>query len=234
MSGTPDFRDLSRLTARLKASLVVFMAVAAIGLWSGWLEIEILKRAADGAAVSRAEFRAGTLRQARVGVLDFLVSAVTGVLFLRWTYFSNRNARGLASGMPSTPGWAVGWNFVPVAAFWKPYEAFKNTFKASHPDFANEWHHAPHPRILPVWWTLWVIYTFAGSAALQVPLRANTIDGLLARSFVTFVSYALALPLGLIAMAVVAKLQTWQSEKRRRLVAAVTQHPQADWFINIP
>lgn len=73
---------------------------------------------------------------------------------------SNRNARALgATGMELTPGWAIGWYFVPVATLWKCYQALKEAFKASHPDFADNWREAPRPSILPRWWTLWVIAT---------------------------------------------------------------------------
>ncbi len=220
MTDTPNFRDLSGFAAVLKASLGVYMAIAAIGLWSGWLEIELLQRAASGMSVSEAEAAASDSRQALLRGLYLLVFVITGVMFLRWTYLSNRNARSLgAAGMQFTPGWAVGWYFVPVAWLWKPYQALKETFKASHPDFTQDWQHAPHPSILPLWWTLWIISTFVQQAVFHSALRADTANELLASSWIAFVSDALDLPLGIVAMAVVAKLQTWQSEKRRRLAA---------------
>jgi hypothetical protein len=223
MTDTTNFRDLSGLTAVLKASLGVYMAIAAIGLWSGWLEIEILQRAASGVSVSEAEASASDSRQAVLGGLYLLVFVATGVLFLRWTYLANRNARSLGvTGMQFTPGWAVGWYFVPVATLWKPYQALKETFKASHPDFVQDWRHAPHPGILPLWWTLWIISNFVGQAVFRSALRADTVDQLLASSWITFASDALDLPLGIVAIAVVAKLQTWQSEKHRRYASTAT------------
>jgi hypothetical protein len=100
MTDTPNFRDLSGLTALLKASLGIFMAIAAASLWSGSLEIELLQRAASGAAVAETDTAANDLRQGLLGGLYLLVYVVTGVVFSRWTYLSNQNARSLgASGM---------------------------------------------------------------------------------------------------------------------------------------
>jgi hypothetical protein len=239
MTDTPNlnFRDLSGLTAVLKASLGVYMAIGAIGLWSGWLEIEILQRALSGASVSEAEAAASDSRQALLGGLYLLVYVVTGVMFLRWIYLTNRNARSLGTtGMQFTPGWAVGWYFVPVAALWKPYQALKETFKASHPDFNQDWQHAPHPSILPLWWTLWITWAFVAAAFRSAPRvdtvvfvkQAALLPGaslfvkILALSWITFFSNTLDLLLGLVAMVVVNKLQTWQSEKHRRLAANAT------------
>jgi len=238
MTDAPNFRDLSGLTTLLKASLGVYMAVAAIGLWSGWLEIEILQRAASGAGVSEAEAAASDSRQALLGGLYLLVFVITGIMFLRWTYLSNLNARSLgATGMQFTPGWAVGWYFIPVATLWKPYQALKETFKASHPEFTQDWQNAPHPSILPLWWTLWIMWTlwiiwwtlwiigtFIGQAVFRSALRADTVDELLASSWITLVSDAVNLPLGIVAMTVVAKLQTWQSEKRHRVAVNSREH----------
>lgn len=103
---------------------------------------------------------------------------------------------------------------------WKPYQALKEIFKASHPDFTHDWQQAPHPSIFPLWWTLWIISNFIDQAAFRSAFRADTVDELIASSWITFVSDALDLPLGIVAIAVVAKLQTWQSEKRRRLAVA--------------
>jgi hypothetical protein len=148
------------------------------------------------------------------------VFGITGIMFLRWTYLSNLNARSLcAAEMQFTPGWAVGWYFIPVATLWKPYQALKETFKASHPDFTRDWQHAPRPGILPLWWTLWIAGTFIGHAAFRSALRAETVDGLLELSWITLVWDSADLPLGMVAITVVGKLQMWQSEKRRRVAA---------------
>ncbi len=50
-----------------------------------------------------------------------------------------------------TPGWAVGWFFIPIASLWKPYVAMRDIVHASTvreglPAF-----------LLPTWWTLWIV-----------------------------------------------------------------------------
>ncbi len=210
MTETKNFRDLTGLSTLLKGSLVVYMALAAIGLWSGWLEIELLQRVQGGSVVTEAEAAANDSRQALIAGLRIAIFLVTALIFLRWTYLSNRNARILgATDMEFTPGWAVGWYFVPIAFLWKPYQALKEIFKASHPDYAEDWRQAPHPGILPLWWTLWILSTFVDQAVFRTALRAETIDYLLVSSWLTFVSDALSLPLGIVVIVLVSKLQEW-------------------------
>ena len=220
---TVTFRDLSRVAAVLKASLWVYMGIAAIALWSDWLDIEVVSRAANGAVVSDIEAAAGDSRRALLARLYLVSFVVTAVTFLRWTYLSSRNARFLgADALQFTPGWAVGWYFIPVATLWKPYQALKETFKASHPEFTENWRQAPHPAIMPLWWTLWILAGLIGQTVGRAALRADTVDGLLATSWLAFVADLLDLPLAIVVIALVSTLQVWQSEKRRRVGSAAT------------
>jgi hypothetical protein len=217
------FRDLSGLTAALKTALGVYVAIAVVGLWSGWLEIELLQRIADGGVVSETEAAASDSRQQLLGGLYLIIFLVTVMIFSRWTYLANRNTRPLgADALEFTPGWAVGWYFVPIAFLWKPYQALKETFKASHPDFTENWKQAPHPAIMRLWWTLWILSNFVGQAIFQTTSRAETIDELLASSWLVLFSDALDLPLGIVVISLVSKLQAHQSEKRSRVASATT------------
>lgn len=218
MAETMNFRDLVGLSRVLKGFLVVYLGIVGIALWSGWLELQLLDRVANGVAVSQAAAEQNDSRQGTVGVLQVVVFLVTAVLFLRWTYLSNSNAHALgAFGMHYSPGWAVGWYFIPIANLWKPYQALKETFKASHPDFGQDWRLAPHPEILPLWWLLWIIGTFVGVAALRVARQADTLDELRVSSVLMFVSYAVDLPLAVLVIVLVSKLQAWQVAKHQRV-----------------
>jgi hypothetical protein len=225
VSNNPTFRDLYGLTVLLKIGLAAYMAVAAISIWSGWLQIDILQRAATGVA-TEAEAAASDSRQSLVDMFFLLIYISTAILFLRWTYLTSQNARALGSiGMHVTPGWAIGWYFVPIAALWQPYQALREIFKASHPDFSEGWEQAPLPNLLPLWWTFWICGNVAGQAVLRSARRTETIDQLLASSWIRLISDALDLPLGILAMTIVAKLYIWQSEKYRRLGPVAASAP---------
>ena len=55
MTDAPSFRDLSGLSALLRASLGAYAAVAVIAVWSGWLEIDLLRQIAEGVPLSEEE-----------------------------------------------------------------------------------------------------------------------------------------------------------------------------------
>ena len=124
--------------------------------------------------------------------------------------------------MQYTPGWAVGWYFVPIATLWKPFQAMVETFKASHPRFDDDWSLAPRPAILTAWWSMWILTTFLAQVIFRTALRAEEIDEMLNSTRLTLASDALDLPLGLVVIAMVAKLQQWQSVKAQRLPSVLS------------
>ena len=50
-----------------------------------------------------------------------LVMAIGACLFLAWVHKVSINSRGFGARGITSPGWAVGWFFVPLASFVKPY-----------------------------------------------------------------------------------------------------------------
>jgi hypothetical protein len=136
----------------------------------------------------------------------------TGALFLYWTYLSNRNAHALgARHMEFTPGWAVGWYFVPFANLWQPYKALKETFQASNPSESANWHHAETPGFLPVWWGLWIISWFMGRAASRS--SSSDLAHLLDATRISIYTDAAAIGVSVVALFVVSTLHQWQIEK---------------------
>jgi hypothetical protein len=67
-----------------------------------------------------------------VALPSFLALIACFVLVGRWIYRTNANAHLLGGDMTISPGWSVGWYFVPVANLFKPYEGMKETWFASH------------------------------------------------------------------------------------------------------
>ena len=68
-----------------------------------------------------------------VGWVDLVLVIVTVTTFLLWVYRSNENLRALSGeSMTFTPGWSVGWYFIPIVCLWKPYQVMKEIWNVSH------------------------------------------------------------------------------------------------------
>jgi len=84
--------------------------------------------------------------------IELVLWIVLTIVFLQWIYRTNKNLHVLSSwSMRFTPGWAIGWYFIPIANLFKPYQAMKEIWQVSHRE-ANGNH-----MLLNWWWFLWIV-----------------------------------------------------------------------------
>ena len=101
--------------------------------------------------------------------LFILVFIVAGILYCLWVYRAYKNLRALGHLQTDfTPGWAVGWFFVPVVNLWKPFQAVQEIWVKSDPsEFSRG------SGLIAFWWVCFLITGFAnwiGAAAVVLPL----------------------------------------------------------------
>src|SRR5208282_5504877 len=171
MNTTYTFREMTNLTKLLRILLVTGAAMAIVSLISNCLQWELLERG----TFSQAEGQANDSRQQVIALLTSVLFFVTVVVFSCWIYRANKNVWALgALGLRFTPGWALGYFFIPIIWLWKPYQAMKDLWRASKNPGA--WQTIKPGSILRIWWTLWIIYNFEEVAAFNVSMRAHDIE----------------------------------------------------------
>lgn len=87
----------------------------------------------------------------------YLLLFLAGVVsFCLWTYRVAANVRAFGSWwVRASPGWAVGWHFVPIACLWMPFLAMADVARASHSPDAGDAESIPG--FVWSWWVLWVL-----------------------------------------------------------------------------
>src|SRR5262245_10434866 len=102
----------------------LFFDLAAIG--SGFAQLSLLKRAASGEAITPEEAASNDSRHQGIGLAQGLVFVITAICFLVWINRAYKHLKIV--GKPSerfTPGWAVGYWFIPFLNFVRPYQIMK-------------------------------------------------------------------------------------------------------------
>ena len=90
-----------------------------------------------------------------VTMLQFLASVFVLMVACRWIFQAAHNVRALgAQGLTISPGWSVGWFFVPFANLWMPYRAMRQIARASVD--VTSWQSVQPTALMPIWWVLWV------------------------------------------------------------------------------
>ncbi|HEY4162524.1 MAG TPA: DUF4328 domain-containing protein [Dongiaceae bacterium] len=202
------YRDPTALTNGLKVMLAVSVLLGMAALISGSMEMNLLQDLADRVVPqdeigTRAD--ASDSRQQLIGFAQIGWFILTGIIFLTWVYHANRNARALgATDMQCTPGWAVGWYFVPFVNLWKPYQAMREIWQASVS--AGDWKSVPSSSLLGWWWALYIGSAMLNRAAVQFAKRIDGVDGAITASWIHDAAVTAGISLDVVALIMVGKI----------------------------
>lgn len=208
-----DFSDPTRLTRWVEALLYLELVMSVVGLIGGALELQVLNAAVRGSADAELSAQSDR-RQALIGLLQFITFLAAGSAILMWIHRANFNVRQLgARYLRYTPGWSVGWYFIPFLNLWKPYGAMREIWRASaHP--APDWQTQPNPSgtLLPVWWTLWLLSNSFANASFRLTLAAEAPRQYVAATLVGQIADALQIPLCLVLLVIVKRVHSMQMQ----------------------
>ena len=151
-------KPLGVLTYWVVAMLAVTAVIDILGVVSLLIERSLVLDSLAGRPVSIDEAVASDNRVEAIGGWTLIALLVTAVLWCIWQHRAHSNLRAFGRiGLAYTPGWAVGWWFIPFANLWKPLGAMSELWKASEPtDDPNGWWRARPWWVLGLWWACWI------------------------------------------------------------------------------
>jgi hypothetical protein len=207
-----------------KGLLIATLVLAVVAVMSGFLQIELLSRAAGGSSITDAEVAQNDSRQLLIGILQIWLWIGTAVAFLIWFHRMHKNLPSLGeSDLKYTPGWAVGGFFVPFLNLVRPLQVMREVWRGSDPerlkldvnsDGPGIRYQRGTPPLVGWWWALFLISAFAGNIAARLLLTENQpLPELQTASVLLVVSDLLDIPSSLVAISLVGRLTRWQAEK---------------------
>lgn len=186
----------------LSGLLVAGAVVGLVSIVSTWLEMDLLERAARG-AITLPEAEANDQRQQLVGIASIVIHLITIVVFAMFLVRSNKNARALSDQpLEVSPGWMVGWFFVPFANLFKPYVAVREVWERSK---------GAAPSLLGLWWGAWVLSGILGQIVFRMTDPEDTIPELLSTDRFSIASEVASLAAAVLALWMVRALHAGQA-----------------------
>ncbi len=208
--GAEPLADTARLTRIATALIWTWLATdVALGM-SALYTIGVL--GGLGGAIAPAESFAG-LEQvlAAIGVLNVVAVVAAGIAVLRWIYRSSRYAQALGPAMAVTPGWAVGWFFVPIANLWKPFQAVSETWQVSADPHAPD--AVPIPAVLRIWWGCWIASSIISNIDFRLSMHAETAEQLITASWFTVAAVPVDIALTIALTTIMRRLSQMQRDR---------------------
>ncbi|MBA7477747.1 hypothetical protein ES707_13161 [subsurface metagenome] len=201
------------------ASLVL---IGIIAVSFDYLEIQLINKIISGDFFTIEEVYASDNRQATIGFFYLALFVITGILFLMWIHRAHRNLPSLGNtNLKYSPGWAVGWFFVPILSWWKPYQVTTEIWKASDPTTdikdSTAWQKSPASSLVSSWWFLFLVSIFIGNIAIRYFLRAETLNEILTASWWGLVIDVIDISTVILTMLLVRNIDQRQETKNQLL-----------------
>lgn len=139
---------LARWASRALIGVAVMEVVLVLALVIVYFQPSLLP-GDDG--VARAGFAVQVLMW--MSFAYYAIGLTAFVLTCRITFRAMKNLYTIASpDARMSPGWTVGWYFIPFANFWLPVMGMSQIWRGSHRALGE----VPPSRVLTIWWASWV------------------------------------------------------------------------------
>jgi hypothetical protein len=210
------FRSVDRIgrvvIALLALSCLLALVMAALRIG----EQGLLARIANLEFVSEEEVTRSDGRVGAVAVAQALTLVVTGIVWLIWQHRGQANlVSARVSGLRFTPGWAVGWWFVPFANLVKPFQTMRELWKASRGE--EDWGQSRTWRVIGWWWAAWLTAGVLGRVGAAMVGEATTIESVRSGSRVLLLTELVILAAAILAIVLIRSVMDRQGRLRERI-----------------
>lgn len=149
-------------------------------------------------------------RIALIGFAQMAAYFITVFLVAKWTYRASANVHAGGRRLETSPPWAVGWYFIPIANLWKPYQALAEIVRATVTSSSS----------LPMglWWGLWLATSISGNVSFRLSLRAVDPHEIILASAFSLVSSATGIGAALALRRLVLGVTEAQTQRQQTLV----------------
>jgi len=192
------------------ACLWALALVTLVAIVSDWMQYSMLENIN---LISQGEADRNDTRVSYVDNFHILTIVISTLAVLFWRYKANRNCWYYgAQEMRFTPGWAVGWSFVPVMNLFKPYQVMQEIWKTS--TVPNDWKNQKSSVFIKWWWFFCLVDVFIGRAfsrlAIKSALKEETVKQMQDVTVASIMSSITTFIACLLTLALVLKIQKKQ------------------------
>jgi hypothetical protein len=218
---TVGYRSAVGLATAIAVMMIIDVIVELCTGVNSFVTISVMKRVIAGEAVPQEELAAIDMRTGALALLGVPFSLAAGILFCFFMPRANRNASAFGSLMTVSPGWTVGWWFIPIANMWMPYQAMKEIWQGSDPDPTVPMASVPAPAVMKWWWGVYLVHSFSGWAPVFAGAKGSKqAQDLVNAATIEIVTSAVSIVAALLAAATVRAVARRQEERRKRAATA--------------
>lgn len=194
-----------------RSKILVYWLIAGLAITIAFFLFEIAEITGIWTIDENASFDSSlAIIYSVTGLAHSVIYLITVVIFGMWIYKAAANivAADIA-GFSYSPGWAVGWFFIPFANLFKPFQAMRQIWNASHGANVHLDDGAP---TVNMWWAAWLVVTISGNISFRLTLSANDAEQMMLATQIGAISSIASLALYPVAIRMVKDITRAQEE----------------------
>lgn len=199
-----------------------------IAIGSKFMQVDLLYKIIEHLSdVTQAQLLANDTRQGIVQLIVLVNFIAAVVVFLVWVYGAYKNLRALGANPDTSPGWAVGYFFIPIANLFRPFQVFQEMWRESDPEaVAVEGVRPMHAFVggssksvlVIVWWGLWLLSNIVAWVALGYERNAQILNDFINATWISMASDLATILAAIACMVVIKKITDRQEARAQRLM----------------
>ena len=191
----------------------------------------LLEQLNQGVDVSEETFLASDTIYGGIGILQLLAYLATVVTFLMWFHRAHRNLPALgARSLKYTPGWAVGYFFIPIANLFIPCRVAYEIWNGSHPETIGrtftEGENAPGASLVGLWWGAFIVGNVLTTLFTRASVSLQTMETAGIEEFkysalCDIVGTGATIPAALLAITLIRRIDRNQRQRQNKIAGVV-------------
>ena len=207
-----EFRDPANVGKAARAAVICWIGAAGIYCGGAIYSIVGITTFQSGSSSALADLDMVDLVSAVTGGIYFVAYLICAIVVGRWIYRVNKNAWQISDAMTVSPGWNIGFFFIPILNLFRPFRGVRETWQVSHSpsDPDNE----PVPAVMRLWWAGWLIAGVFGQISFRLGLRATTLEDFVEVAWVDVAGSPFDIMAGLALLWIIRRLTEAQGRLR--------------------
>jgi len=191
---------LAKHTMTLRALLILNTALTAIAFFAGVYDYHSYMNLSLDIDPDETML-SSDVTSGIVGILQIIMFFIVGVAFLQWIYYTNKNLHILSrQDMKFTPGWSIGWYFIPIANLFIPYQSMKEIWLVSHKNKSVS------SAIVGWWWFLWLVSIVLDRLVFTLSISAESVQDYRTSTAAYIASDGVGIILNIVALMLVTRI----------------------------
>jgi hypothetical protein len=204
------------------AGILLVVGASLVAIFSTSLDLDLFHRVQAGARPPLAEAQASDFRGMVIALVEFVVGILSAIAFLMWVHRSHRNLPALgARSLRFSPGWAVGWFFIPFYNLVRPYQAMKEIWHASTEpglELAGSAELAM-PGLVGAWWGTYLLMNFISMQTARLSFSAKELSDFMDAAYFGIVAEVLTIIAAIPAILLISAITGRQKARAAALAS---------------